>query len=548
MTESPLQVTSITCEPFTDQRPGTAGLRKKVSVFRQPHYLETFSEAVFRAAALPDGATLVIGGDGRFHNDRAIQSIAALAAARGVARLVIGQHGLLSTPAASHLIRKLGADGGFILTASHNPGGPDGDFGIKFNIANGGQAPESLTEAIYAHSREVTGYRLARLPQFDLGRTGRLAFGPMTIDIVDPADDYAQLMQELFDFDAIAAGLRAGRRVCFDAMHGVTGPYARRIFGDLLGLPAGLLLRADPLPDFGGLHPDPNPVDAAELVRLANSPGAPDLLAASDGDGDRNMILGPGCFVSPGDSIAVMLAQHRQVPGYAGGVPGVARSMPTSRAVDAVAAALGLPCYETPTGWRFFCNLLEAGRIGLCGEESFGTSSAHVREKDGIWAVLFWLSLLTTLRQSVPQILDAHWRQYGRHYYQRQDFQIDDVASAGRLVDALRDALPRLGGTAAGGSRIMLADDFTYLDPVDGSESRHQGIRLLLEDGSRIVYRLSGTGTAGATLRVYLERHVCDPGALHGAPGPVLADLASQALAIARLEELTGVNRPSYVI
>lgn len=548
MTEAPFQVSLISCEPFSDQRPGTAGLRKKVTVFRQPHYLETFVEAVFRAAALPDCATLVVGGDGRFDNDRAIQRIAALAAGRGVARLVIGQHGLLSTPAASHLIRKLGADGGFILTASHNPGGPDGDFGIKFNIANGGQAPESLTESVYAHSREVTSYRLAALPEFDLARTQQLTFGSMTIDIIDPTDDYARLMQQLFDFDAIAAGMRAGRRVCFDAMHGVTGPYARRIFGDLLGQPDGLLLRANPLPDFGGLHPDPNPVDAAELVRLANSPGAPDLLAASDGDGDRNMILGPGCFVSPGDSIAVMLAHHRQVPGYVDGVPGVARSMPTSRAVDAVATSLGLPCYETPTGWRFFCNLLEAGRIGLCGEESFGTGSAHVREKDGIWAVLFWLSLLTSLRQSVPQILEAHWQSYGRHYYQRQDFQIDDLDSAGTLMDALREALPRLAGTAAGSSRIVVADDFTYVDPVDGSESRHQGIRLVMDDGSRIVYRLSGTGTAGATLRVYLERHVEDRSALHGAPGPVLADLARQALAIARLEELTGVNQPSYVI
>jgi len=548
MSNASIEVAEIPCEPFTDQRPGTAGLRKKVRVFQQPHYLETFVEAVFQAAALPPGATLVIGGDGRFHNDVAIQRIAEIAAARRVSRLVIGQHGLLSTPAASHLIRKLGADGGFILTASHNPGGPDGDFGIKFNIANGGQAPESLTDTIHARSREVTCYRLARLPALDLARIGRTSLGPLTIDIVDPADEYARLMQALFDFDAIADGLRGGRRVCFDAMHGVTGPYARRIFCELLGLPEELLLRAEPLPDFGGLHPDPNPVDAAELVRLSMAPGAPDLLAASDGDGDRNMILGPGCFVSPGDSVAVMLAHHRRVRGYATGVPGVARSMPTSRAVDAVAEALGLPCYETPTGWRFFCNLLEAGRIGLCGEESFGTSSSHVREKDGIWAVLFWLSLLTTLRQSVPGILHAHWARYGRHYYQRQDFQIDDTASADRVVAALREALPGLDDATAGNRRIAQASDFTYVDPVDGSESRHQGIRLVFDDGSRIVYRLSGTGTAGATLRVYLERHVRDPGALQGEPGTMLADLASLARSISRLEELTGVNSPAYTI
>lgn len=548
MNQTLLPVTEVTCTPYDDQRPGTAGLRRKVAVFQQPHYLETFVEAVFRAASLPAGARLVLGGDGRYFNDEAIGRIAALAAAHGVSELVIGQHGLLSTPVASHLIRSRRADGGFLLTASHNPGGPEGDFGIKFNVASGAQAPEAMTDRIHELSRQVTRYRVAQLPPLDLARTGTIGLPGLSIEIVDSTADYAALMQGLFDFDAMASAIRGGLRLRFDGMHGVTGPYAKRIFCDLLGAGPESLLRAEPLPDFGGLHPDPNPVDAAELVAQSLAADAPDLLAASDGDGDRNMILGPHSFVSPGDSIAVMLAHHRHVPGYAGGVPGVARSMPTSRAVDVVAEALGLPCFETPTGWRFFCNLLESGRIGLCGEESFGTSSAHVREKDGIWAVLFWLNLLTVLGQPLPAILAAHWHRFGRHHYQREDYFIADAARASELVEELRASLPGLAGQSVPGTRILAADEFSYHDPVDGSVSDHQGMRVLLEDGARIVYRLSGTGTSGATLRVYLERHSRQPNAIAQPPEVVLKDLATLAARIARIAEITGVHEPQYRI
>jgi len=548
MTDSAFHVKTIQCSPFSDQRPGTAGLRKKVRVFRQPHYLETFVEAIFIAAKLPAGATLVLGGDGRYYNDVAIRIIAAQAAAHGVRHLLIGRDGLLSTPAASHLIRAHGAHGGFILTASHNPGGEDGDFGIKFNIANGAQAPEAMTDAIYQASRTVSEYRIASLPDFSLTETGQTRIGSLSIEVIDSTDSYAALMQSLFDFDAMADWLRSGRRLCFDAMHGVTGPYAEKIFCEQLGLPAEALLHAQPLPDFGGLHPDPNPVDAAELVARSQGSKPPDLLAASDGDGDRNMILGPGCFVSPCDSIAVMLANHRLIPGYAGGVPGAARSMPTSRAVDVVARELGIPCYETPTGWRFFCNLLESGRIGLCGEESFGTSSAHVREKDGIWAVLFWLNMLASLHQSVPEVLASHWKRYGRHYYQRQDYFIEDSERAAVLLQSLREQLPGLKGQAIDGRRLEVTDEFSYHDPVDGSESSQQGIRLLCNDGSRIVYRLSGTGTSGATLRIYLERYMQDPARLQDNPGEMLAGLGAMAARIARISELTGVSEPSYTI
>lgn len=527
---------------------GTAGLRKKVKVFLQPHYLECFVQAVLDTLDLKPGATLVIGGDGRFHNDTAIQAIIRLAAAAGAGRLIVGQGGLLSTPAASNLIRARGADGGFLLTASHNPGGPDGDFGVKFNLASGGQAPPQVAEAVYQASRTLHGYHLAELPDIDLSRIGEHRFGPLTIEVVDPVDDYQLLMEKLFDFERMAAWLRQGHRLLFDALHGITGPYARRILCDALGAPADSLLHADPLPDFGGLHPDPNPFECRHLVERSLQQGAPDLIAASDGDGDRNMILGPSFMLSPGDSVAMMLAHATRIPGYRGGVPGVARSMPTSRALDAVAQTLGLPCYETPTGWRYFCNLLDAGRIGLCGEESFGTGSSHVREKDGLWAVLFWINLLAELDQPLPEIAAQHWQRFGRHYFLRQDYEISDAAKGEQIIAGLRSGLGTLTGRRCGTVLIEAADDFHYHDPVDGSESAHQGIRIVLDDGSRIVYRLSGTGTAGATLRVYLEKLERSADRLLLDPAVVLSGLGVQAADLAAIGKITGLQAPTLVV
>jgi phosphoglucomutase len=538
----------IPCPPFTDQRPGTAGLRRRVAVFQQQHYLEMFIQAALNVLALPPGATLVLGGDGRFHNRAAAQAILRLAAANGIARVIVGRGGLLSTPAASHLIRKSGADGGFLLTASHNPGGPDGDFGVKFNTRTGGQAPEELSTALYQETTRLTGYRIADLPAVDLDHIGTLSLGPFTVEVVDPVAEYVTLLEGLFDFGRLQDWVRAGHRLRFDAMHGITGPYARRIFVDLLGCSPESVVHGDPREDFGGLHPDPNPVDGADLVAAALGSGPPDLLAASDGDGDRNMILGPGCIVSPGDSVAVLLDNLRLVPGYRHGVPGVARSMPTSRALDVVAAQLGLPCYETPTGWRFFCNLLEAGRIGLCGEESFGTGSSHVREKDGLWAVLMWLSVVAATGRSVGEVLGHHWARYGRHLFQRHDYTIADATRGDELVEALRAGLPRLAGTRPAGATTQLADDFTYHDPVDGSESAHQGIRVGMDDGTRIVYRLSGTGTSGATLRVYLEQYVPAPGLIADGGAAALAQLGRTAARLARIADYAGSDQPSMVV
>jgi phosphoglucomutase len=531
-----------------DQRPGTAGLRKKVSVFMQPHYLEMFTQAVFLTLNLPTGSRLVIGGDGRYFNREAIQRLMAVAVANGVSEIIVGQNGLLSTPAASHLIRQRHAAAGFILTASHNPGGPEGDFGLKFNTPTGGQAPEHVTDEVYRVSQTLAGYRRAELPTIDLSRPGTTRAGGVSVEIVDPVADYGALMESLFDFQRMADWLRAGHRIRFDAMHGVTGPYARQILVNRLGASPDSLFHADPLPDFGGMHPDPNPIDAAQLVAASIGPGAPDLLAASDGDGDRNMILGPDTFLSPCDSVAVMLANIARIPAYQHGVPGVARSMPTSRALDVVAASQGLPCYETPTGWRFFCNLLEAGLIGLCGEESFGTSSAHCREKDGLWAVLFWLNLLAVDGRSVPEILGDHWSRFGRHHYQRWDYVVADAGRATELIEALRRLLPTLQGTNPAGGVIGTADDFHYRDPVDASESAHQGVRLIFGNGSRIVYRLSGTGTTGATLRVYLERHVTSAGDIALPTSSALTPLGQLAAQIARIDHYTGLPGPTGMI
>ena len=537
---------AVPTSPFDDQKPGTAGLRKSVARFREPHYLENFVQSVFDCWPKLRGGVLVAGGDGRYWNREAIAVLLRMAAANGVRRCVVGRDGLLSTPAASLLIPAVEAAGGFILTASHNPGGPDGDFGIKFNIDNGGQASETLTDAIYKRSRELCEYLILPEGSVDLACTGMQMLGGMQVEIVDPVQHYAGVMERYFDFGRIRGLLAAGRfRLRYDALNAVTGPYAVEILERRLGAPAESIVHARPLPDFGGGHPDPNPHDAAELVQRFIQPGAPDFGAASDGDGDRNMILGPGTVVSPGDSLAVLAANAHLIPGYRGGLSGLARSMPTSRAADRVATKLGIPCYETPTGWRFFCNLLDAGKATLCGEESFGTSSNHAREKDGLWAVLFWLDLLAARRESLPVIMNKHWAEFGRDFFLREDYDIPDSVQAERVMRELEAALPRVAGQNASGIALASAASFTYTDPVDGSVSRNQGIQVHTEDGARMVFRLSGTGTRGATLRIYLERHEPDT-AKHGeSAAKALAPLSAAARAIARLEELTGLTRPS---
>ncbi|MDE2145840.1 MAG: alpha-D-glucose phosphate-specific phosphoglucomutase [Burkholderiales bacterium] len=539
---------TIATRPIAGQRPGTSGLRKKVTVFQQAHYLENFVQAVFDALPGCAGQTLVVGGDGRYHNDAAIQTILRMAAANGFARALVGRGGILSTPAASAVIRGRGAFGGLILSASHNPGGPEGDFGIKYNAGNGGPAPEKLTERIYECTLALERYLTLDTPAIDLDRLGPQALGAMAVEVIDPVAEHAALMARLFDFAAIRALLaRPGFRMRFDAMHAVTGPYATAIFGGLLGASAGSVVNATPLPDFGGGHPDPNPTYAAELVDAMFAADAPDFGAASDGDGDRNMIVGRRFIVTPSDSLAVLVANAHLVPGYAGGLKGVARSMPTSAAVDRVAQALGIECYETPTGWKFFGNLLDAGRITICGEESAGTGSDHVREKDGLWAVLFWLNVIAARGESVEAIVRSHWARYGRHVYSRHDYEDVDAGVARELMDALAARLPGLPGRALAGSTVAHADDFAYTDPVDGSVSTGQGLRIRLADGSRLVFRLSGTGTEGATLRLYLERFEPDP-ARHDRPTQqALAPLIAAADELAGITARTGRTRPSVV-
>ena len=502
-----MTVRTVETAPIEGQKPGTSGLRKKVEVFRQSPYLENFVQATLDTVPELAGGTLVLGGDGRYFNDRAIQTILKMAAAAGVVRAIVGAGGILSTPAASNLIRIRRATGGIILSASHNPGGPEGDFGIKYNIANGGPAPEKVTEAIYAHTRGIERYRILDAEDVEIGHPGERQLGPMAVEVVDPVADYAALMERLFDLDAIKKLFAGGFRMRFDAMHAVTGPYARRLLEERLGAPAGTVVNGTPLPDFGGGHPDPNLVHAKELVDLMTGPEAPDLGAASDGDGDRNFIHAKGLYITPSDSLAVLAANATLAPGYAGGLKGVARSMPTSAAVDRVAKKLGIPAYETPTGWKFFGNLLDAGMATLCGEESFGTGSDHVREKDGLWAVLFWLNILAKRPIGAADLVRDHWQAFGRNYYTRHDYEGIDAEAAGKLVADLRARLPSLAGQKLGQETVARADDFSYHDPVDGSTSERQGLRLLFESGARIVYRLSGTGTEGATLRVYIERY-----------------------------------------
>ncbi len=542
-----MSVKTITSQPFQDQKPGTSGLRKKVKVFEKPNYLENFVQSIFDTQREPREAPLVVGGDGRYYNRQAIQIILRIAAANGCARVVLGQGGILSTPAASHLIRLHDARGGIILSASHNPGGPDEDFGIKFNTPNGGPAPEKVTEAIYAATLHIKRYHTLDTPDIDLDWLGTTRVGDMPVDIVDPVSDYADLMEQLFAFDRIRALFQSGFRMRFDAMHAVTGPYAREILERRLGAPAGTVVNGVPLEDFGHGHPDPNLVYAKELADYLFGPDAPDFGAASDGDGDRNMVLGRHFFVTPSDSLAVILANAASAPGYRGRISGVARSMPTSQAADRVAAKLGLPCYETPTGWKFFGNLLDAGKITLCGEESFGTGSDHVREKDGLWAVLFWLNILAARQQSVAEIVREHWGVYGRNYYTRHDYEAVDSDAANGLVDALRAATATLPGQVFGSYTVDYADDFRYLDPIDDSVSDKQGIRIGFKDGSRIVYRLSGTGTEGATLRVYIEAYEPDPARHNLDTQQALAELIGIANRLAGIRERTGRDAPTVI-
>lgn len=542
-----LRATTIATTPFADQRPGTSGLRKKVDIFKQRNYLENFIQSIFDSLEGYEGATFVVGGDGRYFNREAIQKIMKIAAANGVGRIVIGQGGILSTPAASALIRSLKAFGGIVLSASHNPGGPHGDFGVKYNVANGGPAPEKATEAIYRRTLEITSYRIVETQDVDIDRIGETTVGDMRVEIVDSVANYKALMQTLFDFDRIRDAFRSGLAMTFDAMSAVTGPYARAILEDELGARPGSVINATPLPDFGGHHPDPNLVYARHLYDLAMSDASPDLCAASDGDGDRNLIIGRGCFVTPSDSLAILAANATLAPGYRRGVAGIARSMPTSGAADRVAEKLGVPFYETPTGWKYFGNLLDAGLVTICGEESAGAGSDHVREKDGLWAVLFWLDILAARRESVDAIVRRHWTDYGRNYYSRHDYE--EVASDGAhaLIEALRHRLPTLEGKCFGALEVAKADDFAYHDPVDGADSKHQGLRVMFADGSRIVYRLSGTGTSGATLRVYIERYEPDPAQHYLETQTALADLSALSRELAAIERYTQRAAPSVI-
>jgi phosphoglucomutase len=541
--ETPSMIRTVATKPFPDQKPGTSGLRKKEPVFQQPGYLENFIQSIFDSLEGFAGKMLVLGGDGRFFNREAIQIVVKIAAANGFGRVVIGRSGILSTPAASALIRHLGAFGGIILSASHNPGGPDGDFGVKYNIGAGGPAPEKITDGIFARTKEIDVYKISDAPDVDIDRLGAVAVEGATVEVVDPVTQYLGLMKTLFDFDAIRALFATGFRMRFDAMHAVTGPYAHAIFEGELASGAGTVVNGTPLPDFGGHHPDPNPTYAKDLYDLMMSSGAPDFGAASDGDGDRNMIVGRNMYVTPSDSLAILAANARLAPGYARGLAGVARSMPTSAAADRVAAKLGIRSFETPTGWKFFGNLLDAGLATLCGEESFGTGSNHIREKDGIWAVLFWLNILASRRMSVVDLVGEHWRTYGRNYYTRHDYDEIDLNSANALMASLREAIATLPGKSFGALKVEAA----YHDPVDDSHSDHQGIRVMFEGGSRIVYRLSGTGTVGATLRVYIERYEPPDGKLDQETQAALADLVTLSRSLADIEARTGRKGPDVI-
>ncbi|KQZ16438.1 phosphoglucomutase [Mesorhizobium sp. Root552] len=540
-------IRTVATKPYDDQKPGTSGLRKKVPVFQQEHYAENFIQSIFDALDGFEGKTLVLGGDGRFYNREVIQKVLGIAAANGFGKVMVGQGGILSTPAASNVIRKYKAFGGIILSASHNPGGPHEDFGIKYNAENGGPAPEKITDAIFAKSKTIREYKIADIGEIDIDKIGKVQAGAMTVEVIDPVKDYAELMESLFDFNALRKLFESGFRMRFDAMHAVTGPYGKEILEHRLGAAEGTCRNFKPLPDFGGHHPDPNLVHAKHLYDEMMGADAPDFGAASDGDGDRNLIIGKGIFVTPSDSVAMLAANATVAPGYRKGLAGIARSMPTSGAADRVAEKLGVGIYETPTGWKFFGNLLDAGMATICGEESAGTGSSHVREKDGLWAVLLWLSIIAARGESVKEIVTKHWATYGRNYYSRHDYEEVETERANALVAELRGKLASLPGTRVRGLTVEKADDFAYHDPVDGSVSEHQGIRVLFEGGSRVVFRLSGTGTSGATLRVYIERYEPDPSKHGMETQAALADLIAAADDIAGIHSHTGRDKPSVI-
>lgn len=538
---------NVRTTPIEGQKPGTSGLRKKTAVFRRPHFLENYVQSTFDGIGGIEGKALVIGGDGRFFNDAAIQIILRMASANDAAKCIVGQGGILSTPAASHLIRLRQADGGLILSASHNPGGADADFGLKYNGPNGGPATEAVTDRIFERTKTLDFYKITAAEDVDLSVIGEQSLEDMVVEIVDPVADYAALMQQIVDFDKIRALFAGGFTMCFDAMHAVTGPYAHAILEGMLGARDGTVINGVPSPDFGKGHPDPNPIWAKTLMDTMYGAGAPDFGAASDGDGDRNMIVGRGAYVTPSDSLALLTAHAHLAPAYRGGLAGVARSMPTSRAVDRVAESLGIGCYETPTGWKFFGNLLDAGKVTLCGEESAGTGSDHVREKDGLWAVLLWLNILAETKKSVSELMADLWAAHGRCYYSRLDYEDVESEKAGAMIDALRAKLPVLAGASVGVLTIEAADEFSYLDPVDGSKSAGQGIRIAFEGGARAVFRLSGTGTQGATIRLYLEQLETDPDRLQDTPETVLANVREAALALSDLKAMTGRDAPDVI-
>lgn len=540
-------ISTVSTKPYADQKPGTSGLRKKVPVFQQENYAENFIQAIFDSLEGFEGQTLVIGGDGRYYNREVIQKALKMAAANGFGKVLVGKGGILSTPAASHVIRKYKAFGGIVLSASHNPGGPTEDFGIKYNIGNGGPAPEKITDAIFARTKVIDSYKTVDVADIDLDTVGSFDLAGMTVEVIDPVADYADLMETLFDFPAIRSLIAGGFRVVIDSMSAVTGPYAVEILEKRLGAPAGSVRNEVPLPDFGHHHPDPNLVHAKELYDDVMSADGPDFGAASDGDGDRNMVVGKGMFVTPSDSLAMIAANATCAPGYKNGIAGIARSMPTSAAADRVAEKLGIGMYETPTGWKFFGNLMDAGKVTVCGEESFGTGSDHVREKDGLWAVLFWLNIVAARKQSVKQIVESHWAEYGRNYYSRHDYEGVDTDNANALVTALRAKLDSLPGTTINGLTVTAADDFAYHDPIDHSVSKNQGIRILFEGGSRIVFRLSGTGTSGATLRLYVERYESDASRHAIETQAALADLIAAAEEVAEIRRYTGMNEPTVI-
>ncbi|MDJ0535594.1 MAG: alpha-D-glucose phosphate-specific phosphoglucomutase [Xenococcaceae cyanobacterium MO_207.B15] len=542
-----MNISTVSTTPFSDQKPGTSGLRKSVSVFQQPHYLENFVQSIFDSLEGYQGQTIVLGGDGRYYNRQAIQIILKIASANGVGRVLVGQGGIMSTPAASCIIRQYQAFGGIILSASHNPGGPEGDFGIKYNVTNGGPAPEKVTEAIYARSKVIDSYKISDSPDVNLDKLSVLRMGEMAIEVIDPVEPYARLMESLFDFDSIRQLLQSDFRMCMDSLHAVTGPYAKNLFEKRLGAASGTVTNGTPLEDFAGGHPDPNLVYAHDLVEVMFGDNAPDFGAASDGDGDRNMILGRNFFVTPSDSLAVLTANAHLVPGYKDGISGVARSMPTSAAADRVATKLGIDCYETPTGWKFFGNLLDADKVTLCGEESFGTGSNHVREKDGLWAVLFWLNILAATGKSVEDIVKEHWATYGRNFYSRHDYEEVDKAKATELMERLRGMVGTMKGQKFGEYEVEYADDFSYTDPIDSSVSQKQGIRIRFTDGSRIVFRLSGTGTKGATLRVYLESYEPDASKHDLDTQLALKPLITMAEEIALIRQYTEREEPTVI-